>query len=156
MGYEMGLSIYKVNEQNVPTEEVALISFWCSQGRGIADFIRSCIHKPLEEMTILKLTEVEVIKHKLDSMYSGSDIIGETAVQYILKDCDNYEYENEVIARAKEIGVNPATALTVAKNFFNNNEDMYYSTFLDFKKDIDNICNIKICDGYELFGWISE
>lgn len=163
MGYEMGFSLCKKGEGSIEEREVACLDFWCSDGRGIKRFVEDCTKKckyRYSETVVLTEDDLKVIRAKLDSAYSGSDVVGEATMEYIFNGIDNdFDYEDsmeDICAKAKKIGADINTVLMAARNFWWGCEDMTYRTFLSFRRFINGIANMEINDNYELVCWCSE
>ena len=159
MGFELGFSICKKGEGCVMDREVACLRFWCSAGRGISRFLDECVdssnYRNDGSEIVLTMRDVEFIRAKLNSAYSGSDVIGEARMQYILEDMQDTEfYMDDIIARAKEVNADINTVLMAVKNYSWVSE-MTYGTFLQFREMINSIAEMELQDEYELVCWMS-
>ena len=160
MGYEMGFSICKKGEGDFNEREVACLDYWCSEGRSIKMFVDQCTKKcnfRYSEPVVLTEDDLKVIRAKLNSAYSGSDVVGEATMEYIFEGInDYYEDTDMIVARARKVGADVNTVLMAAKNFYWACDEMSYSTFISFREFINGIANMNINDGYELVCWVSD
>lgn len=160
MSFELGFSICKKGEGYAMDREVACLRFWCSAGRGISRFLSECVdssnYKNDGSEIVLTMRDVEFIRAKLNSAYSGSDVVGEGKMQYILEDMQDTEfYMDDIIARAKEVNADINTVLMAVKNY-SWVSDMSYSTFVQFREMINSIAEMELQNEYELVCWMSE